>query len=320
MKYELFKRHRANPLLTPADLPFHADAIFNPGVAEVDGDTVLLMRIEDRRGISEIRVARSSNGIDGWEIADRPLLEPDLPDYPFEEWGCEDARVTKVGEKEWVIAYTAYSRYGPAVALATTSDFETAERLGVVLSPTNKDAAVFPGEFDGLRIMLHRPVTGGQEHIWHACSPRDWVHWSNPGVLLPERGGPWWDGLRVGVGAPPLLTESGWLLIYHGAKEMGARPVYRLGLALLDSDDPRKVLARAGECVFSPEVSYEQRGLIPNVVYTCGALTRGDDIWLYYGAADTVIGLATGKTSELVEFCLERDYVHKVGRDKGMQA
>jgi beta-1,4-mannooligosaccharide/beta-1,4-mannosyl-N-acetylglucosamine phosphorylase len=316
---ELFTRHPKNPLLTPAAIPFHADAIFNPGVAEVDGEVLLLVRIEDRRGVSELRVARSSNGIDGWRLAERPLLEPDLPDHPFEEWGCEDPRVTKIADSEWIIAYTAHSRYGPAVSLARTEDFETVERLGVVLSPTNKDAAVFPGEFEGLRFMLHRPVTGGQEHIWHVCSPPDWVHWSNPGVLLPQRDGPWWDGLRVGVGAPPLLTDRGWLLIYHGVKEMGRRPIYRLGLALLDRDNPRRVLARCAQWVFSPEAEYEQRGLTPNVVYACGALTRGDDIWLYYGAADTVIGLATARTRDLLDFCLEHDYLHHVGREKGME-
>lgn len=318
MQNEILIRHKRNPVLTPANLPYHADAVLNPGVAEMDDEVVLLLRIEDRRGISEIRTARSANGVDNWRIADKPLLEPDLADYPFEEWGCEDARATKVGDREWIIAYTAYSRYGPAVALARTTDFETAERLGIVMPPTNKDAAVFPGEFKGLRIMLHRPVTGGQEHIWHACAQGSWERWGKPAVLLPERGGPWWDGLRVGVGTPPMLTDQGWLLIYHGVKEMGARPIYRLGVALVDRDDPRKVLARSAQWVFSPEADYEQRGLIPNIVYTCGALRRDDEVWLYYGAADTVIGLATGKVRDLLDFCWEHDFLGTIGREKGM--
>ena len=318
MQPRLLSRHERNPILTPDMLPIRADAVFNPGVAEMDGEVVLLLRIEDRSGVSQVRTARSANGVDGWRIADRPLLEPDLPEWPFEEWGCEDARVTKVGEKEWAIAYTAYSRYGPAVALALTSDFETVERQGVVLAPTNKDACVLPGMFDGRRILLHRPVTGGQEHIWHACSRGDWTHWGRPGVLLPERGGPWWDGLKVGVGAPPLLTDQGWLLIYHGVKDMGQRPLYRLGLALLDRENPRRVVARSTSWAFSPEASYEQGGLIPNVVYTCGALARGDETWVYYGAGDTVIGLATAKTSALIDFCLDNDYLGITGREKGM--
>lgn len=124
MEAAVFMRHRASPILTPSMLPFQANAVLNPGVAEVDGETALLMRIEDRQGISHIRVAHSQNGVDNWRIAEQPLLQPDLPEYPFEEWGCEDARVTPIGIHEWMIAYTAYSRYGPAVALATTTDFE----------------------------------------------------------------------------------------------------------------------------------------------------------------------------------------------------
>src|SRR5512136_212478 len=142
MENALFVRHGGQPLLTPKDMPIEANAVLNPGVVEVDGEMLLLLRVEDKRGVSEIRVARSSNGVDGWRIADRALLEPDLPEWPYEEFGCEDARVTRIAEREWIIAYTAYSRYGPAVAMATTKDFETVERLGLVLSPSNKDAAV----------------------------------------------------------------------------------------------------------------------------------------------------------------------------------
>lgn len=320
MVHAPFVRQGYIPLLTPADLPFPTNAVFNPGVAAIDGEVVLLLRIEDRQGISQIRIARSRNGIDAWRIAEHPLLEPDLPEYPYEEWGCEDARVTQVGLRQWIIAYTAYSRYGPAVALAATDNFEKVIRLGVVLPPNNKDATVFPEQFDGQWLMLHRPVTGGQEHIWHATSDHDFIHWSQPGVLLPERGGPWWDGLRIGGGAPPLRTDEGWLLIYHGVKEMGGHPVYRLGLALLDLVNPRKMLARASEWVFAPETDFEQRGLVPNVVYTCGAIRRGDDIWMYYGAADTVVGLAIAKVQDLLAFVHEHDYLHRVGRAKGMVA
>ncbi len=318
MASEPFKRHSDRPLICVCDLPCPANAVLNPGVAQVGDETVLLLRIEDRQGISHIRVARSANGVDGWRIAGAPLLQPDLPQHPFEEWGCEDPRVTPIGPSEWVIAYTAYSRYGPAVALAVTRDFETAHRLGVVLSPSNKDAALFPQPFERNRLLLHRPVTGGQEHVWYACSDHDLDHWSHPGILLPERGGPWWDGLRIGVGAPPLLTEEGWLLIYHGVKDMAGHPVYRLGLALLDREDPRKVLARASEWVFGPEAEFERHGLVPNVVYTCGALLRGDEVWMYYGAADTAIGLATARTSDLLAFVQRHDYLHKVGPGKGV--
>jgi predicted GH43/DUF377 family glycosyl hydrolase len=287
-------------------------------VAELDGEVVLLARIEDRRGVSQIRVARSRNGVDQWRIADRPLLGPGLPEYPYEEWGCEDPRVTRIAPDQWVIAYTAYSRYGPSVALATTRDFETVTRLGVALAPENKDAAVFPEQLGGRWYLLHRPVTGGQEHIWYASADHNLTHWGEPGVLFPERGGPWWDGLRIGVGAPPIRTDEGWLLIYHGVKEMGGHPVYRLGLALLDLEDPRKLLRRASHWVLAPETDYEQRGLVPSVVYTCGALVRGDEVWVYYGAADTVIGLAAAKLGDLLAFVNAYDYLQDIETGKGM--
>lgn len=318
MERDVFVRHPKNPLLTPRSLPIRANAVLNPGVVEVDGEVILLLRVEDRQGISQIRVARSANGVDNWRIADRPLLQPDLPENPFEEWGCEDARITQYHEGKWVIAYTAYSRYGPAVALATTSDFDTADRLGVVLSPTNKDAVVIPECYDGSWIMLHRPVTGAQEHIWYAISSDTLKSWTQPGLLLPERGGPWWDGLRVGVGAPPIKTPEGWLLIFHGVKAIADMPIYRLGLALLDRSDPRRVLARSSEWVFAPEAEYEIHGLLPNVVFTCGTISRGDEVWMYYGAADTVVALAVAKLSDLLAFVHKHDFLRRVGREKGM--
>ncbi len=297
----------------------NANGVFNPGAIEVDGEVLLLLRIEERRGVSQIRVARSKNGVDGWRIADKPLLEPDLPSYPFEEWGCEDPRVTQVGERQWVIAYTAYSRYGPAVALAVTSDFESVQRLGVVLSPMNKDAAVLPETFNGHWVLLHRPVTGDEENIWYATSPGDLASWNKPGLLMSQRGGPWWDGVRIGVGCPPICTDEGWLLIYHGVKVMAASPVYRIGVALLDPHDPRRVMERASEWVFGPDAEYEQHGNTPNIVFPCGAIVRGDEVWMYYGAADTCVGLTTAKLSDLVDFVHRNDFLHLIRREKGMK-
>lgn len=317
MGQRIFTRHGHAPILTSHDLPFHTNGVLNPGVAEMDDKVILLLRVESREAISHLRVARSTNGVDGWQIAETPLLAPDLPEYPFEEWGCEDPRITQIAPKDWLITYTAYSRYGPAIALARTTDFLTATRLGITLPPTNKDGTIFPVKINNQWLMLHRPVTGGQEHIWFAESPDDFKSWENPGVLIPQRSGPWWDGVRIGVGAPPICTDEGWLLLYHGVKEMANRPVYRLGLALLDRANPRKLLARGSEWVFAPEAEYEQRGLVPNVVYTCGALLRGDEVWMYYGAADTVIGLAKAKLCDLLDFVHEYDFLHRIIRTKG---
>jgi beta-1,4-mannooligosaccharide/beta-1,4-mannosyl-N-acetylglucosamine phosphorylase len=304
MVHDLFVRHSSNPLITAVDVPGRAAAVFNPGVAVCGDDTVLLLRIEDHRGMSHLRVARSKDGEGGWRVASKPLLEGGLPDWPYEEWGCEDPRLTQIGRSEWIIAYTAYSRYGPAVALARTNDFESVDRLGVVMPPNNKDATVLPEQVDGEWFLLHRPITGGQEHIWYASSG-DLVHWAKPGCIMVERGGPWWDSVRIGVGTVPIPTDAGWLLIYHGVKRVLDRDMYRLGLALLDRANPRNLIARTTEWVFGPRADYEVIGQAPNVVYTCGALVKGGEVWMYYGAADTSVCLARARLRDLVRAAKE---------------
>lgn len=300
---DLFRRHENNPILTINDLPVHAIAVYNPGVAELSGEVVLLLRVELADGRSSLYVARSEDGVNNWRISQAPLLSPDDPDNPIAEYetiGCEDPRLTYIDELgEWLIAYVAVSDAGPAVALAKTKDFETAERIGIILPPPNKDAAIFPRRINGRWYMLHRPMSYNVEHIWLAESP-DLIHWGNPKIVLRERGGTWWDGVRVGAGNVPIETSEGWLIIYHGVKEVAGTPSYRLGLALLDLDDPSKLISRCRYPVFSPNADYERIGNGLNIVFTCGALVRGDEVWLYYGAADTCVGLAIAKLDDLM--------------------
>jgi predicted GH43/DUF377 family glycosyl hydrolase len=294
---ELFTRHPANPLLTARDIPAHAASAFNPAATEIGGEVLLLVRVEDGRGISSLWSARSPDGVVDWRVDPVPLL---APLEPYEEWGCEDGRITYLPETgDWLIAYTAYSHVGPAVALARTRDFRTVERLGIALSPENKDAALFPYRVDGQWLLLHRPVAGGTGHMWLASSP-DLTSWGRPSVLVRARGAVWWDGSRIGGGAQPLETPDGWLLLYHGVKQMVSGPIYRVGLLLLHRDDPRQPVARSDEWVFAPDAPYERAGDVPNVVFPCGALLRGDEVWMYYGAADSAVCLATARLDELL--------------------
>jgi len=300
---ELFEREPRNPIITIADLPYPANAVFNPGVVEMAGRVVLLLRVEDRQGRSHLTVARSENGVDNWKIDPQPLIapDPDSPLYPYESFGCEDPRITWLPELGvYAICYTAYSPFGPGVAVATTKDFVSVCRMGLILQPNNKDAAMFPRRFNDRWVMLHRPVSGAIEHIWLTSSP-DLVHWGAPTHLVPERGGPWWDGARVGAGAPPIETPDGWFLIYHGVKTTASGALYRLGMALADRDDPSRLLARYNSWILSPIESYERLGDVPNVVYTCGAIVRGDHVWLYYGGADTCVCLARARLDHLLE-------------------
>ena len=296
--HELFLRSQRNPLSTARDIPYLANAVFNAGAADLGDEVLLLVRVETTSGRSHLIVARSKDGITGWRFEERALLHP-AQGFDYEKNGVEDCRITWIEEKErWVIAYTSYSDHGPGVALATTTDFRTAERIGMVLPPDNKNAALFPRTFEGLYAMLHRPSIGGGS-VWISYSP-DLMYWGKPDVVIPVRGGPWWDGVRVGAGLPPIETEAGWLVIYHGVKSVVGDPIYRLGAALLDLNEPHRLIGRTRRWLLSPHEHYERTGDAPNVVFTSGGFVRGDDLWIYYGAADSCICLATAKLSDVL--------------------
>jgi predicted GH43/DUF377 family glycosyl hydrolase len=298
---ELFDRWPHNPVLTAHDLPKMANAVFNPGAVECDGQTLLLVRVEGRTGLSHFAVARSADGRTGWTIDDRAML-PQTDCYE-EQWGIEDPRITRVGD-EYFIVYTGFSMGGPLVCLATTRDFVSFERRGVLMSPEDKDAALFPVRFGNRWALLHRPspvMAGLGAHVWLSWSP-DLRHWGDARVLIPARRGGWWDANKVGLGPPPLRTDAGWLICYHGVRVTPSGSIYRLGLALLDLDDPRRVVCRGDEWVFGPSTDYERAGDVPDVVFPCGWILRddGDTLDMYYGAADSVICVATAGLSDLL--------------------
>ncbi|HUW58885.1 MAG TPA: glycosidase [Planctomycetota bacterium] len=297
----IFNRSEKNPIITPRSLPFPAEAVLNPGAAEMDGEIVLLLRVEHTSGYSSIYVARSANGVTDWRIRPEPLLRCGQPRWPYERWGCEDPRVTYIADqKSWYITYTAYSGTGAAVGLARTKDFVKAERIGLIFSPNNKDAALFPEKFKHRWAVLHRPEAGGVENIWIAYSP-DLIHWGEPHCVLPEGRGPAWDAVKVGAGPPPIPTEHGWLLLYHGVKRYAGQLVYRVGAALLDRKRPHRLIARSHECIFKATALYETTGLVPNVVFPTGLVQRGDELWMYYGAADTCVCLATVRLQDVLD-------------------
>jgi predicted GH43/DUF377 family glycosyl hydrolase len=300
-------RHGGNPILTAADWPYPAHTVFNPAATRLsDGTTLLLCRVEDRRGHSHLCAARSANGVDGWVVDAEPTLLPLPEEHPEELWGIEDPRITFVEELgQYAVAYTAFSRGGPGVALALTDDFKTFQRCGLVMQPDDKDAALLPRRIGGLFALVHRPSHDLGAHIWISFSP-DLRSWGGHRLMLEARKGAWWDANKVGLSPPLIATPEGWLMIYHGVRPTAAGALYRLGLALFALERPEVCLARGDPWIFGPEASYECRGDVANVTFPCGYTidADGDTLRIYYGAADTCIALATGSIREMVAWLL----------------
>ncbi len=302
---ELFHRHKQNPILTAADWPYPVHSVFNPAATLLpDSTTLLLCRVEDRRGHSHLCAARSQNGIDKWQIDPKPTLVPDTEHFPEEQWGLEDPRITYVPELgQYAIVYTAFTRDGPGVALALTKDFHTFERYGLIMSSDDKDAALLPRRIDGFWALIHRPVSTTHAHMWMSYST-DLLHWGSDKLMLKARRGAWWDANKIGLSIPPIETPHGWLVIYHGVRQTASGSLYRIGLALFDLQSPDRCIKRGDEWVFGPQEPYELYGDVNNVVFPCGGTIApdGDSLQIYYGAADTSIALATASIRELLDW------------------
>jgi predicted GH43/DUF377 family glycosyl hydrolase len=280
------------PVLTIKRFP-EPDKPYDPRVITIQGKVYLT-------SLSHLRLARSRDGIH-FTIDDKPFLFPARMD---ESYGIEDARITFLEGKYWII-YTAVSEHGPGVSLAVTTDFETVERIGMILPPPNKDVALFPQKINGKYMLLHRPMVSeiGRPSVWLAEST-DGLHWGNHRFVFGGRGQSspellnnkfGWEGGKIGAGPEPILTDEGWLVCYHGADETHA---YSLALALLDKNDPSKLLDRSDTPLLRPEFPWEREGFFPNVVFSNGWIQWPDNsdkagqIWVYYGAADSGVGLA----------------------------
>jgi beta-1,2-mannobiose phosphorylase / 1,2-beta-oligomannan phosphorylase len=243
--------------------------------------------------VSHIRVARSADGLSIDEISE-PMLAPGTE---MDEYGIEDPRITRIGDRYYV-TYVAVSRHGIAAALASTQDFIHFDRHGVIFPPENKDVVVFPEQIGGRYVALHRPMsrTFTAPQIWTARSDNleEWGHHAH----LASGAFPW-EGERIGAGPPPIRTDLGWLAMHHGSAtpQDGTIGTYSAGALLLDIDEPDLVLRRTPEPIITPTASFERNGFVGDVVFPSGLVDNGDTLLVYYGAADTataVVELALG--------------------------
>jgi predicted GH43/DUF377 family glycosyl hydrolase len=312
----------------PSESGLKVECLLNPGVFEYGGKTYLLVRTAERHEPvpGQVRVSIMEDGklkALVWDEND-PLLNRDDPrEYRYEgvgylstishlrlfvsddgvnfvpapqgalwgegvleTYGIEDCRVTTFEDGRFFLTYTAVSSWGHGVGLRETADWNTFKSYGMIIPPSNKDAAIFERKVNGRYVCLHRPsgYTLGGHFIWMAFSD-DLVHWGDHRPVAKSRPGRW-DSQRIGAGAAPIYTEQGWLEIYHGADHTSR---YCLGALLLDLQEPWKVLGRSADPIMEPVAEYEQKGFFGNVVFTNGHLVKGDDVFLYYGASDSVI-------------------------------
>jgi beta-1,4-mannooligosaccharide/beta-1,4-mannosyl-N-acetylglucosamine phosphorylase len=300
----LFRRYEGNPILTVEDWPYPINSVFNPAAVAIDGEVLLLNRVEDHRGFYHLTWARSKNGLTDWVIDKEPTMKADSTSKE-EKWGLEDPRIVWLEEqKQFAITYVSFSEGGPVVSLAITKNFHSFARLGGLLPPEDKDACLFPRRFNGRFALIHRPIVRGEAHIWISMSP-DLKHWGDHRVLLMTRTA-YWDGARIGLACQPIEMKEGWLMMYHGVRRTAAGEIYRIGMALLDRDEPWKVRRRSEEWVFGPKEIYERVGDVSDVTFVTGAVVmeNTNDLYIYYGAADDKVAVAIADMEMVREYIM----------------
>lgn len=307
---QILTRHPANPIIQPRDLP-GAMAIFNPSPVLHDGQTVLLLSVYEfkrrTRRAYGTWVARSDDGVN-FSIQPDPLIDLSNAPAPFDQLSCTmiDNRITPIDGSYYMMTPAFTEHEGPFVLLGKTDDFRRYEPIELVSLPPNRGASMFPEKINGKYMRLDRPGArriGGS--IWLSESP-DMIHWGRHRPVL-RQGYSFWNNVKIGP-TPPIKTPQGWLVIVHGVmawSEVGGH--YYIGAMLLDLREPAKVLGMTRSWLLAPEADYERHGQVNNVVFPCGAIAKpeADELWLYYGAADSCVGLATGSLSRVIDACLE---------------
>ncbi len=305
-------RYDKNPILTArSGHAWEAHGVFNPGTLHIGKTTHIIYRAMSSDDTSTFGYAATTDGYTLKDRSDAPVYVPresfEMKTHPGNS-GCEDPRLTLIGKTVYM-CYTAYDgTHVPRVALTSIAlaDF-LAKRWNwtkpVIASPENmddKDACVFPAKVKGQYLLLHRINSDiCADFVVNLDFPGGPLRSATP-IMLPRRGT--WDSDKVGITAPPIKTKKGWLLLYHGVSSN--HHTYRVGLALLDLKNPTRVISRTAQPVFEPEMDYEKVGEHPNVVFPCGTAVRGDTLFIYYGGADKVVGVATVSLKKLLNSLL----------------
>jgi beta-1,4-mannooligosaccharide/beta-1,4-mannosyl-N-acetylglucosamine phosphorylase len=293
-------RSTMNPVI-PRNLIPCSNSIFNSAVVPFKNAFAGVFRVDDRARNMRIHAGRSDDAMH-WQIEYEPIrFKCDDPEIGRFVYGY-DPRVCWIEDRYYVTWCNWY--YGPTIGVAYTYDFEDFYQIENAYLPFNRNGVMFPRKIRGKYMMLSRPSDNGHTpfgDIFVSESP-DMIHWGHHRHVMGTVGG--WQSTKIGAGPVPIETTEGWLLIYHGVLTSCNGFVYSAGAALLDLDEPWKVMYRTAPYIISPQTLYECVGDVPNVVFPCAALAdaRTGRIAIYYGAADTVTCVAFTKVDELVDF------------------
>lgn len=307
----ILTRHPANPILKIADHPGIAQ-LFNPAPVRFGDKILLLVSVVTFRGgtgidSGETRIAESTDGVN-FRLAEEPFIKLPVGRPPFDHINRHliDNRVTKIGDTYYIVTPVMNDRFdGPSAVLGRTTDFKTYEAIDVISQPRNRGASLFPEKIGGKYYKIDRPGGGPNSYctMWISSSP-DLIHWGQFRPLLSP-GYKYWNANRIGP-TPPIKTAQGWLVIIHGQWGPPGGRQYYIGAILLDLGDPTLIVGKTSSYLLAPEADCERHGNCDNTVFPCGALVdpAKDELWVYYGAADSSVCLATGSLSAVVDACL----------------
>ena len=301
-------RYDGNPIIDRNPIPGVA-RIFNSAVMPYEGAFIGVFRAEQTDGVPFIYLGRSADGIH-WTFDPEKIPFTDEEGKPFMPIYAYDPRLVKVEDTYYIIWCQDF--WGAAIGMAKTRDFKTFTRVENPFLPFNRNAVLFPRKINGKFVMLSRPSDSGHTpfgDIYVSESP-DLVYWGRHRHVM-SRGSGWWESLKIGGGAAPIETDEGWLIFYHGVVNTCNGYVYSIGGAILDIDEPSRVKYRCDSWLLTPEKWYEERGFVPNVVFPCATLQdpATGRIAVYYGAADSYVGLAFGYADDIIGYIKARSRV-----------
>ncbi len=294
-------RYTKNPIIDKNPTKSTA-RVFNSGVVPYGDGFIGIFRADSKNTKPQLHVGYSKDALD-WDIDDKSIEWVDEEGKPYPTTYAYDPRLVKMDDKYYIIFCTDFS--GPTLGLGYTKDFKTFVRIENAFFPFNRNGVLFPRKIDDEYFLLSRPSDNGHTPFGDifVSQSKDMIYWGKHRKVMSSGGNSWWQGTKIGAGPIPIETDKGWLLFYHGVCNTCNGYVYSFGAALLDLENPSKVLYRTQDYYITPEEDYETVGFVPNVCFPCAALCDADTgrIAIYYGAADTYMAVAFTTVQEVYD-------------------